>query len=120
MAVSKIRIKLKAYDHEVIDKTAKSIVETAERTGASVFGPVPLPTKKSVYTVIRGPFKDQDSRQHFNTPPHKRLIDIQQPTPRTVDSLQRLDLPAGVNIGTKATQGYGYGNIWREETETPA
>ena len=103
MAVSKIRIKLKAYDHEVIDKTARSRVETAERTGAFVFGPVPLPTKKSRYTVIRGPFKDKDSREHFQLHTHKRLIDIQQPTPRTVDSLQRLDLPAGVNIEIKAT-----------------
>jgi small subunit ribosomal protein S10 len=103
MAVSKIRIKLKAYDHEVIDKTAKSIVETAERSGAFVFGPVPLPTKRSLYTVIRGPFKDKDSREHFKLHQHKRLIDIQQPTPRTVDSLQRLDLPAGVNIEIKAT-----------------
>ena len=82
MAVSKIRIKLKAYDHEVIDKTARSIVETAERT-AFGSGPVPLPTKRSRYTVIRGPFKDKDSREHFKLHTHKRLIDIQQPTPRT-------------------------------------
>ena len=103
MAVSKIRIKLKAYDHEVIDKTARSIVDTAERTGAFGFGPVPLPTNRSRYTVIRGPFKDKDSREHFQMLTHKRLIDIQQPPPRTVDSLQRLDLPAGVNIAIKAT-----------------
>ena len=99
MAVSKIRIKLKAYDHEVIDKTAKSIVETAERTGAFVFGPVPLPTEKNVYCVIRSPFKDKDSREHFEMRTHKRMIDIHQPTPKTVDQLQRLDhLPAGVDI----------------------
>jgi small subunit ribosomal protein S10 len=68
-----------------------------------VFGPIPLPTKRSVYTVIRSPFKDKDSREHFKLHTHKRLIDIQQPTPRTVDSLQRLDLPAGVNVEIKAT-----------------
>jgi small subunit ribosomal protein S10 len=103
VAVSKIRIRLKAYDHEVIDKTASSIVDTAERTGAFVFGPVPLPTKRSRYTVIRGPFKDKDSREDFKLHTHKRLIDIQQPSPKTVDSLQRLDLPAGVSIEIRAT-----------------
>ena len=103
MTVPKIRNKLKAYDHQVIDMTPRSIVETAERTGAFVFGPVPLPTKRSRYTVIRGPFNHKDAREHFNLHTHKRLIDIQQPTPRTVDSLQRLDLPAGVNIEIKAT-----------------
>ena len=101
MAVSKIRIKLKAYDHEVIDKTARSIVETAERTGAFVFGPVPLPTKRSRYTVIRGPFKDKDSREHLQLHTHKRLLDILEPQAKTVDSLQRLELPAGVDIEIK-------------------
>ncbi len=96
---NKIRIRLKAFDHEAIDRAAVEIVETAERTGASVTGPVPLPTEKNIYCVIRSPFKDKDSREHFEIRTHKRLIDIEQPTPRTVDSLQRLDqLPAGVDI----------------------
>jgi small subunit ribosomal protein S10 len=87
---NKIRIRLKAYDHSAIETAAKEIVETATRTGASVSGPVPLPTEKNVYAVIRSPFKDKDSQEHF---------EIHQPTPKTVDSLQRLDhLPAGVDI----------------------
>ena len=99
IAAQKIRIRLKAYDHDAIDRAAREIVETAERTGASVSGPVPLPTEKNVYCVIRSPFKDKDSREHFEIRTHKRLIDILQPSPKTVDSLQRLDsLPAGVNI----------------------
>ena len=96
---NKIRIRLKAYDHSAIETAAKEIVDTAVRTGASVSGPVPLPTEKNVYCVIRSPFKDKDSREHFEIRTHKRLIDILQPTPKTVDSLQRLDhLPAGVDI----------------------
>ena len=96
---NKIRIRLKAYDHGAIETAAKEIVETAQRTGATVAGPVPLPTEKNVYVVIRSPFKDKDSREHFEIRTHKRLIDILQPTPKTVDSLQRLDhLPAGVDI----------------------
>ncbi len=96
---NKIRIRLKAFDHDAIDRAAVEIVETAERTGATVTGPVPLPTEKNIYCVIRSPFKDKDSREHFEIRTHKRLIDIHQPTPRTVDSLQRLDqLPAGVDI----------------------
>ena len=96
---NKIRIRLKAYDHDAIDRAAAEIVETAERTGATIAGPVPLPTEKNVYCVIRSPFKDKDSREHFEIRTHKRLIDIHQPTPKTVDSLQRLDhLPAGVDI----------------------
>ncbi|MEA2313289.1 MAG: small subunit ribosomal protein [Solirubrobacteraceae bacterium] len=96
---NKIRIRLKAYDHEAIEAAAKEIVQTAERTGATISGPVPLPTEKNVYCVIRSPFKDKDSREHFEIRTHKRLIDIHQPTPKTVDSLQRLDhLPAGVDI----------------------
>jgi small subunit ribosomal protein S10 len=96
---NKIRIRLKAYDHLAIETAAKEIVDTAVRTGASVSGPVPLPTEKNVYCVIRSPFKDKDSREHFEIRTHKRLIDILQPTPKTVDSLQRLDhLPAGVDI----------------------
>jgi small subunit ribosomal protein S10 len=96
---NKIRIRLKAYDTSAIESAAKEIVETATRTGANVSGPVPLPTEKNVYCVIRSPFKDKDSREHFEIRTHKRLIDIHQPTPKTVDSLQRLDhLPAGVDI----------------------
>jgi len=99
IAAQKIRIRLKAYDHDAIDRAAREIVDTAERTGATVSGPVPLPTEKNVYCVIRSPFKDKDSREHFEIRTHKRLIDIKQPTPKTVDSLQRLDsLPAGVDI----------------------
>jgi small subunit ribosomal protein S10 len=102
LAQNKIRIRLKAYDHSAIETAAKEIVETAARTGATVTGPVPLPTEKNVYCVVRGPFKDKDSREHFEIRTHKRLIDIHQPTPKTVDSLQRLDhLPAGVNIEIK-------------------
>ena len=94
MAGQKIRIRLKAYDHEVIDSSAKKIVETVIRTGAQVAGPVPLPTEKNVYCVIH-------SREHFEMRTHKRLIDILDPTPKTVDSLMRLDLPAGVDIEIK-------------------
>jgi small subunit ribosomal protein S10 len=98
---NKIRIRLKAYDHSAIETAAKEIVDTAVRTGASVSGPVPLPTEKNVYCVIRSPFKDKDSREHFEVRTHKRLIDIHSPTPKTVDSLMRLDLPAGVDIEIK-------------------
>ncbi|MCL5734322.1 MAG: 30S ribosomal protein S10 [Actinobacteria bacterium] len=101
MAQQKIRIRLKAYDHDLVDRSARSIVETAERTGATISGPVPLPTEKNVYCVIRSPFKDKDSREHFEIRTHKRLIDILQPTPKTVDSLMRMDLPAGVDIEIK-------------------
>ena len=99
VAQNKIRIRLKAYDSSAIETAAKEIVETATRTGATVSGPVPLPTEKNVYAVIKSPFKDKDSQEHFEIRTHKRLIDIHQPTPKTVDSLQRLDhLPAGVDI----------------------
>ncbi len=101
MAGQKIRIRLKAYDHEVIDSSARKIVETVSRTGAQVAGPVPLPTEKNVYCVIRSPHKYKDSREHFEMRTHKRLIDILDPTPKTVDSLMRLDLPAGVDIEIK-------------------
>jgi small subunit ribosomal protein S10 len=97
----KIRIRLKAYDHEVIDQSARKIVDQAVRTGAKVAGPVPLPTERTVYCVIRSPHKDKDSREHFEMRTHKRLIDILDPTPKTVDSLMRLDLPAGVDIEIK-------------------
>src|SRR5688500_3606712 len=96
---NKIRIRLKSYDSSAIEAAAKENVETTNRTGASISGPVPLPIEKNVYCVIRSPFKDKDSREHFEIRTHKRLIDILQPTPKTVDSLQRLDhLPAGVDI----------------------
>ena len=99
---NKIRIRLKAYDHQALETAAKEIVETATRTGATVSGPVPLPTDRNIYAVIKSPFKDKDSQEHFEIRTHKRLIDIHEPTPKTVDSLQRLDhLPAGVNIEIK-------------------
>ncbi len=101
MAGQKIRIRLKAYDHEVIDTSARKIVDTVTRTGAKVAGPVPLPTEKNVFCVIRSPHKYKDSREHFEMRTHKRLIDIIDPTPKTVDSLMRLDLPAGVDIEIK-------------------
>ena len=97
----KIRIRLKAYDHEVIDQSTKKIVETVVRTGAQVRGPVPLPTEIHRYCVVRGPHVDKDSREHFEMRIHKRLLDILEPSPKTVDSLQRLDLPAGVDIEIK-------------------
>ncbi|HVB46610.1 MAG TPA: 30S ribosomal protein S10 [Streptosporangiaceae bacterium] len=98
---NKIRIRLKAYDTSAIESAAKEIVETATRTGASVSGPVPLPTEKNVYCVIRSPHKYKDSREHFEMRTHKRLIDIIDPTPKTVDALMRLDVPAGVDIQIK-------------------
>jgi small subunit ribosomal protein S10 len=100
----KIRIRLKAYDHEVIDSSTKKIVETVLRTQATIRGPIPLPTEKHRYTVIRGPHKDKDSREHFEMRIHKRLLDILEPSPKTVDSLQRIELPAGVDIEIKIQQ----------------
>ena len=97
----KIRIRLKAYDHEIVDQSTKKIVETVLRTQANVRGPIPLPTEKRRYTVIRSPHKDKDSREHFEMRIHKRLIDIVDPTPKTIDSLQRIELPAGVDIEIK-------------------
>ena len=97
----KIRIRLKAYDHEIIDTSTRKIVDTVVRTQARVIGPVPLPTEKHRYTVIRSPHKYKDSREHFVMRVHKRLLDIVDHTPKTVDSLQRLDLPAGVDIEIK-------------------
>ena len=101
MAGQKIRIRLKSYDHQSLDKSAKDIVETVERTGATITGPVPLPTEKNVYCVIRSPFKDKDSREHFEVRTHKRLIDIMEPTPQTLDALMKLDLSAGVDVEIK-------------------
>ena len=100
-AQQKIRIRLKAYDHEIIDQSTRKIVETAIRTQAKVRGPIPLPTDKHRFTVIRSPHKYKDSREHFEMRIHKRLIDILEPSPKTIDSLQRLDLPAGVDIEIK-------------------
>jgi|SRR6056297_2058111 len=97
----KIRIRLKAYEHELLDQSAQKIVSTAERTGANVSGPVPLPTEKEVFTVLRSPHVHKDAREQFEMRTHKRLIDILDPTSKTVDSLMRLDLPAGVNIEIK-------------------
>ncbi|HCX63803.1 MAG TPA: 30S ribosomal protein S10 [Eubacteriaceae bacterium] len=101
MAKQKIRIRLKAYDHKVLDQSAKKIVETAGRTGAKVSGPIPLPTEKEVVTILRAVHKYKDSREQFEMRTHKRLIDILNPTPKTVDALMRLDLPAGVDIEIK-------------------
>ena len=101
----KIRIRLKAYDHEIVDQSTQKIVETVLRTQAILKGPVPLPTEKHRYTVVRSPHKDKDSREHFEMRLHKRLIDILEPSPKTVDSLQRLELPAGVDIEIKIQQG---------------
>jgi small subunit ribosomal protein S10 len=101
MAKQKIRIRLKAYDHRVIDQSAKRIVETAERSGAQVVGPVPLPTKIERFTVIRSPFIDKDSQEHFEIRTHNRLIDVMEPDSKTIDMLMRLNLPAGVDIEIK-------------------
>ena len=98
MAKQRIRIRLKAFDHRILDQSAQQIVETAERTGASVAGPVPLPTRIERYTVIRSPFIDKDSREQFEMRTHKRLIDVVEPTPRTVDALMRLNVPAGSSV----------------------
>jgi small subunit ribosomal protein S10 len=99
--VQRIRIRLKSYDHRLLDKSSDQIVETAKRTGATVCGPVPLPTRKRVYCVLRSPHVDKKSREHFEIRIHKRLIDINDPTPTTADALMRLDLPAGVDIEVK-------------------
>lgn len=98
MARQRIRIKLKAYDHKILDQSALQIVETAERMGAQVAGPVPLPTRIEKYTVIRSPFIDKDSREQFEIRTHKRLIDILEPTQKTVSALMSLNLPSGVDI----------------------
>ena len=100
-AKQRIRIRLKAYDHEVIDQSTKKIVETVLRTQAKVRGPVPLPTEINRFTVIRSPHKYRDSREHFEMRVHKRLLDIVEHTSKTVDSLQRIELPAGVDIEIK-------------------
>ena len=101
MASQVMRITLKAYDHQLIDQSAKKIIETAKKTGANVSGPVPLPTKKEVVTILRAVHKYKDSREQFEMRTHKRLIDILSPSAKTVDALSRLDLPAGVDITLK-------------------
>ena len=101
MAKQKIRIRLKAFDHTILDQSSEKIVETAKSTGAKVAGPVPLPTEKDVVTILRAPHKYKDSREQFEIRTHKRLIDIISPSPKTVDALMRLDLPAGVDIEIK-------------------
>ncbi|OFI47439.1 30S ribosomal protein S10 [Floricoccus tropicus] len=101
MANKKIRIRLKAYEHRILDQAAEKIVETTKRTGAKVSGPIPLPTDRSLYTIIRATHKYKDSREQFEMRTHKRLIDIIEPTQKTVDALMKLDLPSGVNIEIK-------------------
>ena len=98
----RIRIRLKAYDHRILDQSTTEIVETAKRTGAQVAGPIPLPTVKNKYTVLRSPHVDKKSREQFEIRTHKRLMDILDPTPQTVDALMKLDLPAGVDVEIKA------------------
>lgn len=101
MAERTIRIKLKGYDHRILDQSAQEIVESARRTGAKVSGPVPLPTKREIFTVLRSPHVDKKSREQFQMKTHKRLLDIVNPTSKTVDALRKLDLPAGVDVEIK-------------------
>lgn len=101
MANQRIRIKLKDYEHSLVDQSAEKIVDTARRTGAQVSGPIPLPTEKEIVTILRAVHKYKDSREQFETRTHKRLIDIMQPSAKTVDALMKLDLPAGVDIEIK-------------------
>ena len=101
MAERRIRIKLKAYDHRILDQSAAEIVESAKRTGATISGPVPLPTRREVYPVLRSPHVDKKSREQFQIKTHKRLLDIVNPTAKTVDALRKLDLPAGVDVEIK-------------------
>jgi len=101
VASQKIRIKLKAYDHKLLDRSASDIVETVKRTGAQVAGPIPIPTRISRYTVLRSPHIDKKSREQFEIRTHKRLMDILEPTQQTVDALMKLDLPAGVDVEIK-------------------
>ena len=101
MANQKIRISLKSYDHKLIDQSAAQIIETAKKTGAKISGPIPMPTKKEVVTILRAVHKYKDSREQFELRTHKRLIDILMPTAKTADALRRLDLPAGVDITLK-------------------
>ena len=102
MINEKIRIRLRAYDHRVLDQSTKQIVDTAKRTGAEVAGPIPLPTRINKYTVLRSPHVDKKSREQFEVRTHKRMLDILEPTSQTVEALMRLDLPAGVDVEIKA------------------
>jgi small subunit ribosomal protein S10 len=99
--MQKIRLKLKAYDHRLLDQAVGEIVETVKRTGARLCGPVPLPTKREIYTVLRSPVIDKKSREQFGLATHKRLIDIFEPTSKTIDALRKLNLPAGVDVEIK-------------------
>ena len=99
--MQKIRIKLKAYDHRLLDQAVSEIVETVKRTGAKISGPVPLPTKREIYTVLRSPVIDKKSREQFELSTHKRLIDIYSSTPKTIDALMKLELPSGVEVEIK-------------------
>jgi small subunit ribosomal protein S10 len=101
MPKGRIRIRLKAYDHRLVDDTCQKIIDTAIKTGASVIGPVPLPTRRQIFAVNKSPFTDKDAREHFGLLTHKRLLDIINPTNQTIDSLQHLELPAGVEIEVK-------------------
>jgi len=98
---SRIRIKIRAYDHKIIDQSTKTIIETVDRTGAKVIGPIPLPTEKKKFTVLRSTFVHKDARDQYEMRVHKRLLDIMNPTPQTVDALQNLNLPAGVDLEIK-------------------
>jgi len=100
-AAPRIRIKLKAYDHRLLDVSTSEIIETVERTGAKVSGPVPLPSKRELYTVLRSPFVDKKSREQFQLVTHKRVIDIMEPTSKTIDALRKLNLPSGVYVELK-------------------
>lgn len=99
--MQRIRIKLKAYDHRLLDQAVKEIVESVKRTGARISGPVPLPTRKEIYTVLRSPVIDKKSREQFELCTHKRLIDIYEPTSKTIDALRKLNLPAGIDVEIK-------------------
>ena len=101
MAQPKIRIKLKAYDHRILDLSAKEIIRTAQRTGAKISGPIPLPSKRELFTVLRSPFIDKKAREQFEMITHKRLIDILEPTSKTIDALRKLNLPSGVYVEVK-------------------
>ena len=101
MASQTIRISLKAYDHQLLDKSTEKIVKTAKSTGEVISGPIPMPTKRTIYTVLRSPFVDKKSREQFQSKIHKRVVDILNSTPKTVEALMKLDLPAGVDIQIK-------------------
>lgn len=101
MPTGKIRVRLKAYDHKVLEDTCEKIISTAIKTGGAVIGPVPLPTRRSVMAVNKSPFTDKDSREHFEIKEHKRLIDIVNPTLQTIDALTHLDIPSGIDVAIK-------------------